>query len=50
MYKTKACTCKAILQTYELEGRREKNTSRRERVEIDSHIKIIVIDPLGRSN
>ncbi|CAD8120256.1 unnamed protein product [Paramecium sonneborni] len=50
MFKTKACTCKAILQTYELEGRREKKTSRRERVEIDSHLKIIVIDPLGRSN
>ncbi|CAD8208027.1 unnamed protein product [Paramecium pentaurelia] len=50
MFKTKACTCKAILQTYEQEGRREKKTSRRERVEIDSHIKIIVIDPLGRPN
>ncbi|CAD8207150.1 unnamed protein product [Paramecium octaurelia] len=50
MFKTKACTCKAILQTYEQEGRREKKTSRRERVEIDSHLKIIVVDPLGRSN
>ncbi|CAD8111894.1 unnamed protein product [Paramecium primaurelia] len=50
MFKTKACTCKSILQTYEQEGRREKKTSRRERVEIDSHLKIIVIDPLGRSN
>ncbi|CAD8194255.1 unnamed protein product [Paramecium octaurelia] len=50
MFKTKACTCKAILQTYEQEGRREKKTSRRERVEIDSQIKIIVIDPLGRPN
>ncbi|CAK63754.1 unnamed protein product (macronuclear) [Paramecium tetraurelia] len=50
MFKTKACTCKAILQTYEQEGRREKKTSRRERVEIQSLLKIIVVDPLGRSN
>ncbi|CAD8052165.1 unnamed protein product [Paramecium primaurelia] len=46
-YQTKPCTCKAILLTYELEGRSEKKTSRRERVEIESKIRIVVLDPFG---
>ncbi|CAD8060760.1 unnamed protein product [Paramecium sonneborni] len=49
-YQTKPCTCKAILLTYELEGRCEKKTSRRERVEIESKIRIVILDPLGNKH
>ncbi|CAD8140745.1 unnamed protein product [Paramecium octaurelia] len=50
IYQTKPCTCKAILLTYELEGRSEKKTSRRERVEIESKIRIVILDPLGNKH
>ncbi|CAD8146760.1 unnamed protein product [Paramecium pentaurelia] len=49
-YQTKPCTCKAILLTYELEGRSEKKTSRRERVEIESKIRIVILDPFGNKH
>ncbi|KAM3142656.1 hypothetical protein pb186bvf_005315 [Paramecium bursaria] len=49
-FQTKPCTCKAILLTYELEGRCEKKTSRRERVEIESEVRIVILDPLNRGN
>ncbi|CAK67578.1 unnamed protein product (macronuclear) [Paramecium tetraurelia] len=49
-FQTKPCTCKAILLTYELEGRSEKKTSRRERVEIESKIRIVILDPSGNKH
>jgi hypothetical protein len=49
-YGTKVCTCKAILSTYELEGRSEKKTTRRERVEVESKIILKIVDPLNKQN
>jgi hypothetical protein len=32
-----------------LEGRSEKKTSRRERVEIESKIRVVIVDPYGKN-
>lgn len=33
-----------------MEGRSEKKTSRRERVEIESKIRVVIVDPYGKNS